>query len=125
MGPIVITEAEDSLLDNDASPSNLVWVLGRQIHQTLRAQPIKSASGLLMIVRGEMFTGVPVVRSKVLNPTTAICLDVREAVAVPVSVENELFTNRISKPGTILLTLRTHADITWVRPKLVYRLTRA
>ena len=120
-----ILDAEDALLDNDASPANLVWAFGTSIHSELQRSILDPGSGERMLQRRRLFTGSTVVRAKALTPTTGILFDVREACAVPVSVENELFINRISKPGTIFLTLRTHLDVVWVRPKLVYRITAA
>ena len=120
-----ILDAEDLLLDNDASPEGMVWAFGTSLHSQLQRQILDPGSGERMLQRRRLFTGSTVVRAKALTPTTGILFDVREAVAIPTSVENELFVNRISKPGTVYLTLRTHADVVWVRPKLVYRLTQS
>lgn len=123
VAPADILTAEDVVLDNDASPENLVWCLGRGIHTALQVAIQDPGSGERMLRLGRLFSGTRAVRSRALESTTAILFDVREAVKVPVAAENLLVVDRISKPGTIKLTMRTHVDGTWVRPSLVYRLT--
>lgn len=118
-----ILNAEDALLDADAARDGLVWAFGRTLHSFMRGAVLDPGSGEFYLQDGRTFTGLPAVRSKDLGTNTGILLDVRNALALPASVQNQIFVNRISQPGETLLTARTHVDAVWMRPELVFRLT--
>ena len=120
-----VLTAEEMLTDNDASPDGLAWALGTALHTYMRRAVLEPGSGEHLVQNGRVFSGIPAVRSKALEANTGILLDARNALVLPVSVEGELYVNRVSRPGETRLTMRTHATTTWTRPELVYRLTQA
>lgn len=120
--PSGILDAEELLEDNSARRADLVWAFGTELHSYLQRAIIDPGSGAFMLSDGRTFSGLPGVRSSALDANAGILIDAREAVKLPVSVEGQLFVNRVSRPGDSLLTLRTHITTTWTRPELVVRL---
>ena len=123
--PQRIKGAEQRLEDNGANRNDLVWVLGTSLHTSIEAEVLDPGSGEFLSNAGRMFTGVDSVRSTALDAMTGILVDVRGALVLPTSVQNDLYVNTISKPGTSLLTMRTHVGEVWLRPELAYRFTPA
>ena len=121
LSPQKLKVAEQVLEDNGASRNDLVWILGTSLHTSIEAEVLDPGSGEFLSNNGRMFTGVDSVRSTALDAMTGILVDVRGALVLPTSVQNDLYVNTISKPGTSLLTMRTHVGEVWLRPSLVYR----
>ena len=120
-----IKSAEQTLEDGGARRGDLVWIFGGTLHAAIESAVLDPGSGEFLSNDGRMFSDVDSVRSSALDADTGILLDVRAALVLPTSAENQLYVNRVSKPGTSLLTMRTHVGEVWLRPSLVYRITAA
>ena len=126
-------DAEDSALSGDANESELAWVVGGTLHAAMRSAIEDPGSGRRTIERRVIRTsGTPVIRSNRVTATTAYLIDLSDIyVIVQTGADGclesgiETYANRVSRPGSLLLSSRIYVDVLFSDPTRHFALRAA